>query len=150
MRQPKIVLNMLRKQFPKVERVVDARTPIRVTIKAADCKAAVGGSFNECALARATKREFKADGCMIGLTISYVVRGKLATRYSTPVSVAREMVSFDRHHDFDQGTYHLAPVAPTNRLGVYKRKKGGTGKPRNLRPHKMHHSARVRRMKEIA
>ena len=86
-----------------------------------------------CAFARACQREFTADGVIIGLATSYIIKGKKATRYQNPETVSREIVSFDRKAGFEPGIYLLSAVPPASRLGVAKHRGGnhtGTGKPR--------------------
>jgi hypothetical protein len=63
------------------------------------------------------KREKDYDGAVISVAISYLIRGDRAMRYRTPSSVAREIVSFDRHADFTPGRYALAvPTAYHHKL----------------------------------
>ena len=132
----------VRRLFPQVEYAVDATKPVEVSVGKRDCTDAKKMDPMNCALARAAKRELHADGVIIGMTTSYVVRGKVATRFATPISVAREIVSFDRHNDFAEGDYHLTPKSPTLRFGVKDtRKKGGK---HNAPKRKVHHSVRVR------
>lgn len=133
----------VKKLFPQVESALDADTPIEVSVEPKDCKE--GKKFNpaECALARAAKREHHADGVIIGMSSSYIIKGKQAIRFATPQSVQREIVSFDRHQDFSPGEYTLVPKSPTARFGMEKRarKSGGTNKSAKR---KIHQSARVR------
>lgn len=132
----------VKKLFPQVEYAVDADRPVEVSVSAKDCKEARRLSPDECALARAAKRELKADGIIIGMSTSYVIRGKHAVRFATPESVSREIVSFDRHQDFAPGDYYLTPKAPSSKLGTsYKGIAGGKNKDAKR---KIHHSARVR------
>jgi len=105
--------SFLRRHFPAVEEVVDAKRPVKVIVKAIDSAAGKRKRPTECAMARAMKREFDADGVIIGLSRSYIIKGKKATRYQTPHTVARELVSFDRHHDFAPGIYSLSPISPS-------------------------------------
>ena len=140
----------VRWMFPQVKFAVDADHAIDVSVNAKDCKDAEKLNPSECALARAAKRELKADGVIIGMGALYVIRGDKAVRYHTPESVQREIVSFDRHHDFAPGDYHLPPKSPAVRFGVAPRVKSRT---RNDKPgdsktmkHKLHHSARVRKL----
>jgi len=128
--------------FPNVETVVDATKAVEVSVNRRDCKDAKKLNPSECALARAAKRELHADGVIIGMGTSYVIRGKQAIRFDTPESVRREIVSFDRHQDFAPGDYYLTPKSPTGRIGASgsRSKKGGNHSSRR----KMHHSARVR------
>lgn len=108
----------LRRLFPNVDEVIDATRTVRVTVFQRDCSEGKKMQPSECALAKATKRQYHADGAVIGLTSSYIIRGKKALRFATPESVAREVVSFDRHSDFAPGEYHLAPKPPSSRLGI--------------------------------
>lgn len=129
--------------FPQVEFAVDADRPIQVSVNQKDCKDAIKLNPSECALARAAKRELKADAVIIGLSSSYVIRGKQAVRFATPERVQREIVSFDRHADFAPGDYTLVPKSPTARFGKtkFRRRHGGDNKEATR---KIHHSARVR------
>lgn len=113
----------LHRLFPSVTEAVDSLKSIKVTVKPRDCSEGKRMQAKECALAKATKRQYNADGVIIGLTKSYVIKGKKAIRYKTPVSVAREIISFDRHSDFAPGEYHLANIEPSQRLG-----RGSSGK----------------------
>jgi hypothetical protein len=134
----------LHKLFPQVETTVDADYPIEVLVNQDDCDGATQLDPTNCALARAAKRDLKADAVVIGVGTSYIIRGKNAVRFNTPERVAREIVSFDRNHDFEPGVYKLIPKAPTSRLGrstQYNKSKGGANKTATR---KVHHSARVR------
>jgi arginase family enzyme len=132
----------IRKLFPQVQSVVDSDVTIEVSVNRKDCKDATKMNPSNCALARATKRELHADGVIIGLSSSYVIKGDVAVRFATPESVQREIISFDRHQDFATGEYTLRPKSPTNRLnsGNYKHK---TGKNKKV-TRRLHTSARVR------
>lgn len=108
----------IRRLFPKVTLVRDARKHVEVSVNNADCgKGALKNDPAECAMARAVRRQFKADGAAIGIGSSYIIKGNVATRYTTPPSLSREIVSFDRHSDFAPGVYRLSPVSPSRRLG---------------------------------
>jgi len=107
----------VRKLFPQVTHAEDATTPIAVTVKEADAADAKSLQASECAMARAAKRQYKADGVIIGIGVSYIIQGDTATRYPTPPTVSREVTSFDRHHDFASGEYKLMAVSPSRRFG---------------------------------
>jgi hypothetical protein len=132
----------LRKMFPKVEYAVDAHAPVYVTVGEKDCKDARKLNPSECALARAARRELHADGVIIGMSTSYIIKGNKAVRFDTPQSVAREIVSFDRHGDFATGDYHLIPKSPSNQFG--EKKRGNRGGANKIATRKIHMSARVR------
>jgi len=133
----------IQKMYPKVEYAIDAHAPVHVSVNAKDCTTAEPLNPMECALARATKRELKVDGVIIGLSTSYIIKGNKATRFATPMAVQRELVSFDRHSDFAPGDYHLIPKPPSNRFGkdTHKSNRGGKNKSATR---KVHTSARVR------
>lgn len=130
--------------FPQVTSAVDADKPIEVSVGAKDCKNATKQSPSDCALARAAKRELHADAVIIGMSSSYVIKDNVAVRFSTPESVRREIVSFDRHQDFAPGDYYLTPKPPTAKLGSgsYRTTKNH-GKNKKAK-RKIHQSARVR------
>lgn len=132
--------NSIRKLFPKVEFAYEAEKPVEVSVDAKDCKTAEPLNPAECALARAAKRELKADGVIIGLSSSYLIKGNIAIRFATPSSVQREIVSFDRHSDFAPGDYYLTPKSPSQRLGSRKGTKSGS----RVSKRKFHKVARVR------
>lgn len=122
----------LHRLFPRIKEVTDARTPVKVTVNSRDCSIGKKLQANECALAKAAKRQYSAEGAIIGMTFSYIIKGKKAIRFQTPPSVAREIVSFDRHNDFAPGEYHLAAVSPSQRMGSHT-KSGHSGSRANKR-----------------
>lgn len=111
-------LKIVRKHFPQVERVKDATKPIRLTVTKRDSETASKKDPGDCALARACKRQLKADGVMINIATSYVIKGNTAIRYQTSNAVGREITSFDRGAGFEEGNnYTLSAVTPSQRLG---------------------------------
>src|SRR5215471_11970076 len=106
----------LAKFYPDVEFVQDATEEVNISVQEKDCKVASKGDPTECALAKAAKREFKADHVIIGIGTSYLIKGKQAVRFDTPHSVSREIISFDRHGDFASGDYYLKPKSKGKRL----------------------------------
>jgi hypothetical protein len=122
-------LTMVRKHFPNVTKVVDAKSPIRLNVTKADNVSGRKKDPQGCALAKACVRQLKADGAIINISTSYIIEGDVATRYETSETVAREITSFDRHQDFAEGKdYLLAAITPTRRFGA--RRDGGVGGPR--------------------
>lgn len=145
MKTSKNILTRLRKQFPQVNHVVDASTPILVSVTKKDSAAGRRKDPNQCALAKACMREQKADGAIIGLGSSYIIKGDKAIRYRTGQSIGREITSFDRHQDFAEGNdYKLVPHAKAQKLlcGLYKGKSYKNSSP--LKKPAVHHTARVR------
>lgn len=115
----------VKERFPQVNAVADALQSVRIDVKSDDRKKAAPQDFTECAFAKAACRTFNADGAFIGITTSYLIFGDKAVRFHTPESVAREVVTFDRHQDFSTGTYRLSPVSKCRRLGTARRRKSG-------------------------
>lgn len=130
-------LAMIRRYFPLVEITKDALKPAVVEVTPHDNSHSDVRSHRTCALALACKRFFNADGVIIGLTTSWIIQGKVATRYHNSGTTSREITSFDRKAGFDAGSYLLAPATETQRLGTKRaydpvRKATGAGirKPR--------------------
>lgn len=136
----------VRRSFPQVEEVMDALRSVEVTVTSRDSSEGKKMKSTECALARAAKREYNADGMIIGLATSYIIRGKKALRFQTPPSVAREIVSFDRHHDFAPGKYSLSPKPPASRLGADWRSHGNSSGPKTQPAIARHATVRVRQL----
>jgi hypothetical protein len=134
----------VKRLFPQVTEAFDADKAVEVSVNKKDCRDSQRLNPSECALAHAAKRELRSDGVIIGMTSSYVIKGKTAIRFATPASVQREIVSFDRHQDFAPGDYYLTPKSPSSRLGAYQSRPGGSGGKNKSIRRKIHRSARVR------
>jgi len=139
-------LRIVQKHFPNVEIVSDAEKEILIEVTPTDNTSKAVKNPLICAFARACQRAFTADGVIIGLTISYIVKGKKAMRYKNPESVSREIVSFDRKAGFTPGVYQLSPINPASRLGVSHR---GGSNSKNPKPRHRHVTSRVRVIGEI-
>lgn len=127
-----------------MQHVIDATKPVEVTVTAKDGAAGRKLDEHECAMAKAVCRKPGVDGAIIGVSYSYVIQGDTATRYKTPVSVSREIVSFDRHRDFAPGQYGLSPISPSQRLGVRTGSRGEKNRNRHTNPIVHKATARVR------
>lgn len=112
----------IRQLFPNAKTVSDAKESRSITVTGKDRRAGVSLEPNACALAVACKREWKVDGVWIGRTTAYVLQGTHLTRYMVPVTVARELTTFDRHSDFSLGIYRLSKIRASYRLGQSNRK----------------------------
>lgn len=140
-------LRRIRRLFPKVLTVSDSTKRVSVIVTEADSQGGKPGEFKACALARACHRELHMDGAIIGLSTSYLIKGTHATRFTTPEAIQREMVSYDRHKDFDPGRYTLNAIGPAKRLGRHtNRPTIGNGKKRRNLDVAVHVTSRVRRM----
>ena len=142
-------LNRVRKYFPNVASVSDATDRIKIKVIKEDSLMGRKKQPTDCALARACVREGKADGAIIGIGYSYLIKGDHATRYQTSVSVGREITSFDRHQDFAPGKdYILSKVCPTAMLGRKRSRKRKhwvhKGSKAPVPEVHTHHTARIR------
>ena len=81
---------------------------------------------------------------------SYVIKGEVATRYTTSVAVGREITSFDRGGGFEAGfDYKLSKVSPANQLGARNTYCTGTRPPHKstVKPKAVHHTINIRNSK---
>ena|SRR2546428_357839 len=121
-------LAYINKMYPQVKKVYDSNRTIHIEVKDIDCTSGKPNEPDECALAKAIKRQYRSSGAVIGLTHTYIIRGDKAFRFNTSAGVQREITSFDRHKDFASGVYTIGKIAPTARLNSRKRvekRKGG-------------------------
>ena len=114
------VLRVVQRHFPQVKKVEDATENVTVNVTKQDEARSRKKDINGCAMAVACERVFKAKVIM-ARSVAYLVKDDLAIRYKVPISVTREITSFDRGGGFAPGTYQLARVSPGSRLD-YKRK----------------------------
>ncbi len=138
-------LNMLKRHFSQVDKIVDAKEGIRIEVTAEDNRKGRRKDPNSCALVKACLREHIADAAVIGVSFSYLIKDNKATRYKTSVGIAREITSFDRHQDFQSGkNYLLSPVSKSNRLG---RKRPKRNEPTGKKYKKIiHRTENIRKM----
>jgi hypothetical protein len=122
-------LQIVQSFYPEVTKVRDSKRNLTIKVTKADAHNTGVKKHKDCALAVACKRE-GADGAIICVKTSYIIRGTEAIRYKNPESVAREVVSFDRKAGFEPGEYALSKVPTSNRLGTIRawKKSGRTSK----------------------
>lgn len=137
-----VALNIIQKYYPNVNRVVDSKKPIVVSVTPEDNKFSKAKSHNKCAMARACQRQEHADGAIISVRSAYVIKGNVAFRYRVPESVSREVVSFDRKSGFSPGTYQLATYGPNDLIG--KKSSGVPSKPNSNKKIIRHHTTNIR------
>lgn len=124
-----MTLNTIQKQFPYVKQVVDADESIAISVEERDAKSGRKKDSNNCALAQACKRQHIADAAIIGISISYLIKGDTAVRYKTSQGIGREITSFDRHQDFAAGKdYVLSKIGRSIRIGTKHRGGKESGK----------------------
>jgi len=119
-------LSIVKKFFPNVSSVADAKKPVHVEVTKKDSSSSTVKNHKGCAMAVACKRTFKLDGVIISVNRAYLVQGDKAVRYSLPESVSREVVSFDRQAGFAEGEYALV-VPPKSRPS--------TKRPKDMKRH---------------
>ncbi len=101
-------LEIVRKFFPEVSAVSDAKKTLHVSVTRKDSNSSTVKNHKGCAMAVACKREHKLDGVVISRKRAYLVKDGKAVRYALPESVSREVVSFDRNAGFAEGEYQLS------------------------------------------
>ncbi len=119
------VVGRIRAFFPEVNRVADSTKSLKVTVTEKDCKSAKEKKEDDCAMAHALERELKCDGAIVRKNVAYIIKGDLAIKYQVPGSVSREIVSFDRNHDFRPGEYQLSAVYKCRRADYKPRSSRG-------------------------
>jgi hypothetical protein len=123
-------MRFLRKMFPQVKSIHDANQSIQVEVTKKDCEKASKMEPDDCAMVHAAKRQFKADGVVVGVGASYIIKGTKAIRFKTSTTVAREITSFDRHNDFRPGIYTMSKIPPQQRFGNTSSHERKVGKPK--------------------
>lgn len=141
-------LRTVRRYFPHVVSVVDATESITINVTKRDSEKSTKKDPSDCALVHACKRLHIADGAIIGIAYSYLIKGSQATRYKTSQAVGREITTFDRHKKFAAGdNYRLSKVSFTQKLG--RRRRGGISRNKSVRAaKKIHRTAFVRKLRE--
>lgn len=114
----KSALSIIQKYYPNVTSVRDSSNSMEVQVTKKDCSSKSLESPNDCAMARACKRQY--DGAVISPSVAYMINGKEAIRFKVPTSVSREIISFDRSGGFQPGDYWLKAPSDTEKLGPRK------------------------------
>lgn len=130
-RTSSVSLSYVRRYYPEVTKVVDAKRGTKVTVTTKDCENGVGKAPNICAIAKAAMRHY--DGAIISLSRAYLIKGSVAYRYEVPGHVTRELVVFDRSHQFNPGVYRLERMAKDHRFGEHSSGAPTAGTPDSKR-----------------
>lgn len=117
----------IRARLPVRAKVRDATASLVVKLSPDDNRRAKKKDAQSCAMAQACSRQEGADLAIVQLRHAYLVKGNRIVRYGVPESVRREIVSFDRHKDFQPGLYRLSAVIPSAKLGAPRATKPKTG-----------------------
>lgn len=116
-------LYVVRKFFPQVTTLRDAKQALMIYVAPSDVAKGKAKIARECALAKACKRQLRADGVIVNLSVVYVIKGQVATRYRPTEAISREIVSFDRNNTFSPGSYQISPFSPALTLNKLRGKK---------------------------
>ena len=103
--------------------VVDAVAPIVLTVTRRDVSKADKKRPDNCAVARACRREFHVKEVRVHLSRIYLKYAENWTRYCTPRPMRDEIISFDRGGSFVGGTFTLLNPQRSIRLGAGNAKK---------------------------
>jgi hypothetical protein len=130
-------LQIVKKFFPGVRTVEDARADVDIEVTTKDSSSAAVKNHKACAMAVACKRAQKVDGVIISINTAYLIKGSEAIRYKLPEHVSREVVSFDRKGGFAAGEYTMLKPRGEQRLGKQLSRNGkGHGGASKFGPHK--------------
>lgn len=104
--------------------VVDGVGHVHVVVTESDVANAKKANSKHCALARAALRLPGVNAAYFFRTMAFLEYEDRIVRQHLPVSVQKEIVSFDRASIFASGDYQLSPVSPSDRDQVrLKRRK---------------------------
>ena len=109
-------LSLVKRFFPNVIDLRDAKKNMYITVTKKDCAAARRKQHSDCAMAVAAKRAMNLDGVVMAINVAYLVKNNRAFRLMVPESVQREIISFDRGGGFTPGEYRLSRPTKTKRL----------------------------------
>jgi len=101
----------------------DAKEALMLVVKPIDVASASKKDPTCCGFAQACKRTKKADAAWFFRSTAWLQKGKKLLRYLLPESMTREIISFDRNHTMEPGTYRLAPPPPSQTLGAIRKEK---------------------------
>lgn len=126
--------------------LVDAEEPLELVLNARDIKGGIVQNPEKCAFARACRRqdEEKVVAVHVFLNTARVQYEDRLVRYHLPISVQKEIVSFDRGGKMAPGTYRLSPPCPSARLGSHSA--GGNGQRKGRASAPRHFTTDVRRI----
>jgi hypothetical protein len=119
------------------KRVVDAKTPLHISINKQDAAKGKSKDPGGCAAARAIVRTLAdANAARVHLGRTYIEFDDKWVRYQTPEALRTEIVAFDRgaNPSYTEGDYTLRPPSPSGRLNARPKSAGRTGGKRR-RPH---------------
>lgn len=104
--------------------IIDSKKSIKITITKNDIDKADKKEPNDCAVARACRRELKIKEARIHLGRVYLRANEGNwVRYMTLPPLRAEIIAFDRGGTFAAGEYTLKSIPPSHKLGKKTGKK---------------------------
>jgi hypothetical protein len=95
--------------------VIDALTPLDITVTKQDITASKPNDPQNCAYARSIRRDHPGiEDCFVNRSSAFIVYPKAIVRYVLTTSMQKEIVAFDRGGKFAPGEYHLCPPCPAH------------------------------------
>lgn len=95
--------------------VVEGRKLLNVVVTMSDVQGSKKANSKHCALTRAALRIPGVVAAYVFRSMAYLEYRDRMVRFQLPVSVQKEIVSFDRSKIFAEGAYHLRPPSPSSR-----------------------------------
>lgn len=103
-------------------KIVDAEEPLTLDVKGLDIARARQKNAKCCAYARACKRAVPlVEEAYFFRSTAYLQYGDRLVRYTLPVSMQKEIVSFDRAKAMTPGSYTLYAVPTSQKLDNMRR-----------------------------
>jgi hypothetical protein len=116
--------------------IIDSNNPLVLRITQRDINGASIKDPENCAVARACRRELHAIEVRVHLARTYVRLNRHNwIRYMTPRPLRDELIAFDRGGTFEPGEYQLSMLSPSNRSGVIRRGGIANGKGKRRKHH---------------
>jgi hypothetical protein len=117
--------------------VIDATAPIILKVQSRDIKGSNTKTPDQCAIARACRRQLHVKEARIHLSRMYLRTNDTNwVRYIVPKSARSEIIAFDRGGNFEPSEFKFDKVTPSQIIGQ-KRSKGKriNEKPKIRKPH---------------
>lgn len=103
-------------------KISDGKTAKYVAVTKDDVVRAKKADSQHCALARSALRLPGVRAAYFFRQTAFLEYADRMEKYELPVSVQKEIVSFDRAQIFAEGAYQLSPPRPSNRRQALKRR----------------------------
>jgi hypothetical protein len=108
--------------------VINSKRKIQVEISPRDVQKGMTRDPATCAAAQCLMRSVRGIlGARVHVSMTYIEFAKHWERLSTPRSLSREIVAFDRGAPFFPGTYSFSPLCESERAKYDKPRKNGGG-----------------------